>query len=188
MPLIQTTESLAEECPSIVLAEGERWYAVHTLPVQELRAQSNLANQEFRAFLPKRHKTIRHARRMLTVEAAFFPRYLFVVMDVHRDQWRRINGTFGVARLVMRRDAPHPVPQGVVEGLLAACDPSGLFRHGLRLRVGGPVRLLTGPFAERLAVLDRLDDKGRVRVLLDMMGQEVSIATDANDVLPLAQC
>jgi len=161
MPILQSVESFpadSGEAEPIILAEGERWYAVHTLPVQELRAESNLANQDFRIFLPKRHKTIRHARRLLTVEAAFFPRYLFVVMDMTRDQWRRINGTFGVARLIMRGEEPQPVPVGIVESLQVACDPRGIFQHGLRLKrgstcpTGGPRsagRCRPGPRAAR---------------------------------------
>jgi transcriptional antiterminator RfaH len=146
----------------------------------------NLVNQYFRTFLPKRHKTIRHARRLLTVEAAFFPRYLFIVMDPSRDQWRSVNGTFGVARLVMRGEGPQPVPPGIVEALQASCDEAGIFRHGLRLQVGDTVRMMGGPFSEQLAVLDQLDDDGRVRVLLDILGRKVAVSTHANNVLPLA--
>lgn len=170
----------------LALDTGERWYVVHTLPVAELRAQANLTNQAFRTFLPKRQKTIRHARRLLTVAAAFFPRYLFVVLDPTRDQWRRINSTFGVSRLVMRGEELQPVPDGVVETLLAASDARGFLQHGIRLKVGEPVRLMAGPFAEQLAILDDLDDAGRVRVLLDILGRRVVISTHANNVVPLA--
>ena len=172
---------------STILSEDERWYAVHTLPVSELKAASNLNSQEFRTFLPKRQKTVRHARKLLTVEAAFFPRYLFVALDLNRDPWRRVNGTFGVSRLVMRGDGPQPVPPGIVEALLASCDERGLFRHRLQLRIGDSVRMMDGPFAERLAVLDRLDDDGRVHILLDLMGRKVPTSTHADRVLPLAK-
>jgi hypothetical protein len=32
------------------------------------------------------------------------------------------NGTFGVSRLLMRGEQPHPVPHGVVEALIAPAD------------------------------------------------------------------
>jgi transcription antitermination factor NusG len=54
------------------------------------------------------------------------------------------------------------------------------------LKVGEPVRLMAGPFAEQLAVLDHLDDSGRVRVLLDILGRRVSVSTQSNNVLPVA--
>ncbi len=90
----------------------ERWYAVHTLPHNEARAEGHLNNQGFRTFLPKRRKSIRHARKIKTIDAAFFPRYLFVVLDMSRDRWRCINSTCGISRLVMRGDEPQPAPLG----------------------------------------------------------------------------
>jgi transcription antitermination factor NusG len=167
------------------LADDERWYAVHSLPFAEARAEGQLRNQGFRTFQPKRHKTVRHARRLNTVEAPYFPRYLFVVLDLGRHQWRKVNGTFGVSRLVMRGDQPHPVPRGVVEALIATADAHGILQLGDKLQVGSPVRLMAGPFAEQLATLDHLDDSGRVRVLLDILGRQVTISTAANNILPL---
>jgi transcriptional antiterminator RfaH len=166
------------------LSNCKRWYAVHTLPFAEARAEEHLHRQGFRTFQPKRNKTVRHARRLTTVEAPFFPRYLFMVLDLSRHQWRSVNGTFGVSRLVMSGDQPHPVPRGVVETLIAAADPRGILQLASKLRVGGAVRLMAGPFAEQLAMLDDLDDTGRVRVLLDILGRRVAISTAVNNVLP----
>jgi transcription antitermination factor NusG len=163
----------------------ERWYAVHTLPFAEARAEDQLLRQGFRTFQPKRHKTVRHARKLSTVEAPFFPRYLFIVLDLTRHHWRSVNGTYGVSRLVMQGDQPHPAPYGVVEALIAAAGPRGILQLASKLQVGGPVRLMAGPFAEQLAILDGLDDGGRVRVLLDILGRRVAISTAVNNVLPV---
>jgi len=164
---------------------SERWYAVHTLPFAEARAERQLQRQEFRTFQPKRYKTIRHARKLSTIEAPFFPRYLFIVLDLTRHQWRSVNGTFGVSRLVMHGDQPHPVPRGVVEALIEAADARGILQLGRKLQLGESVRLLAGPFAEQIAILDRLDDSGRVQVLLHILGRQAAVSTDVNNVLPL---
>jgi transcription elongation factor/antiterminator RfaH len=181
--------SKIEPPPSIptVLSDTERWYCVHTLPLREIYAQRHLQNQGFRTFLPKRRKTIHHARKLRTVGAAFFPRYLFTVLDMTCDQWRSVNSTFGVSRLVMRGDEPHPVPCGVVEVLIATTDAGGILQFGEKLEVGGTVRLLSGAFAEQLAILDHLDEAGRVRVLLDILGRQVPISTNSNNLLPLTE-
>jgi transcription elongation factor/antiterminator RfaH len=183
MPVEPGFEKLSWRRP-IALGAGERWYVVHTLPLSEARAQAQLENQEFLTFLPKRRKTVRHARKLTGVLAPFFPRYLFVVLDLARDQWRSVNGTFGVARLVMQGDQPAPVPHGVVEALFASADDCGLLQLRQNFKVGAPVRLATGPFAERLAILDRLDDSGRIRVLLDLLGRQVFVSTECNNALP----
>ena len=169
-----------------VLEGGERWYVAHTLPTAELRAQGHLINQGFRTFLPKRRKTVQHARASRTIEAPFFPRYLFVVLDLTQDPWRRVNGTAGVSRLVMQGEQPQPVPPGIVEALVSSSDSQGILQLRHHLRVGEPVRVMAGAFADRLAILDELDDVGRVRVLLDILGRKVSVYTDSNNLLPIS--
>src|ERR1700740_1962344 len=99
MPIAQLAQSARNDAGygrTRILANGERWYAVHSLPFAEARAELQLKNQGFRTFQPKRQKTVRHARRLRTVEGPYFPRYLFIVLDLARDQWRRVNGPFGV--------------------------------------------------------------------------------------------
>jgi transcription antitermination factor NusG len=164
---------------------GERWYAVHTLSFAEKRAQVQLENQQFRTFMPKRLKTVRHARKLSTIVAPFFPRYLFIVLDLGRDRWRSVNGTFGVANLVMGGELPCPAPAGIVESMQALADASGVLDLRADLKVGAPVRLAAGPFAEQLAVLDRMDDSGRIRVLLDMLGRKVPVLLDRVHALPV---
>jgi hypothetical protein len=44
---------------------------------------------------------------------------------------------------------------------------------------------MAGPFAEHLALMDELDETGRVRVLLDILGRRVSIVTEVGNLLPI---
>ena len=158
-----------------VLSPSERWYAVRSQPACEMRACAQLENQAFRTFLPRGLKTIRHARKFKTVTAPFFPQYLFVALDITRQRWRSINGTRGVANIVMQGDLPHPVPHGVVETLLDMTDSRGIMQFGEKFRVGDRVRVMAGPFSERIAICERLDDHDRVRVLLDIMGSQIPV-------------
>jgi transcription elongation factor/antiterminator RfaH len=152
---------------------GRRWYAVQCLSYREFAAASHLQNQDFAVFLPRRKKIRRHARRTDSVLVSFFPGYLFVSFDLSRDRWRSINGTHGVASLVMQGDYPAPVPVGVVESLQQACDDMSVIQWQPDLAPGEPVRVLAGPFSDMIGELDRLDGAGRVRVLLDIMGGRI---------------
>jgi transcriptional antiterminator RfaH len=162
----------------VELRLGERWYAVYSQPHRELRAQAQLGAQGFRTFLPRYRKTVRHARRLLTVSAPFFERYLFVALDLARDRWHSVNGTFGVTSLVCDRSAPVPVPQGIVESMIAISDAGGCLNLGGALTLGERVRVLTGPFAGLAGELVRLDGARRVQVLLELMGGEVAVSID----------
>jgi transcription antitermination factor NusG len=73
----------------------------------------------------------------------------------------------------------------VVEALIAAADARSILQLAGKLQVGGPVRLMAGPFADQLAILDELNDTGRVRVLLDILGRQVAILTEGSNVLPV---
>jgi transcriptional antiterminator RfaH len=151
-------------------------------------ALAHLQNQNFEVFLPRRRKTRRHARKFDIVLAPFFPGYLFVRLDLSWDQWRSVNGTCGVARIVMHGDAPAPAPIGIVEGLREACDEMGVLRFRDRdgLEVGQTVRILSGVFVDFVGELDRLDETGRVRVLLEIMGGRVPIVLPRKDVVRAA--
>ena len=154
------------------LLPGQRWFAVHCRADREPGAAIQLRNQGFQVFLPLRQKTWRHARRVEIRQVPFFPGYLFVALDLERDCWRGINGTFGVQRLVMSggEALPTPLPQGIVEALQGEADERGCLRHEELLRVGQGVRILAGPFGDRMGELIGLDDAGRVRVLVELLG------------------
>jgi transcription elongation factor/antiterminator RfaH len=160
------------------LRHGERWFVAQTLRHREQLARLHLGAQGFRSFLPRFHKTVRHARSLREVTAPVFPGYIFVVLNSERDRWRSINGTFGVARLVSAHQRPIPVPTGVVEALLASVDELGLVRFDRGLKPGQTVRVVAGPFAQFLGVLQRLGEKGRVQILLNIMGRQAAVMMD----------
>lgn len=160
------------------LAPGERWFVVQTLAKRERRAEAQLAQQGFNVFLPMVMRSVRHARKVRNVKTAAFPGYLFVAIDVQRDRWRSINGTFGVARLITGEGRPLPVPGGLVESLMEYLDESGLCRFDRDLVVGQSVRVVAGPLSQALGKLVRLDANGRVRVLLEILGGQIQATID----------
>jgi transcription elongation factor/antiterminator RfaH len=171
---------------SLALERNERWYLVHTLPHNERRAQLHLGAQGFRTHFPTMQKTIRHARQLRTVRAPLFPRYIFLILDLGRDRWLSVRSTLGVSSLFTCEDRPVPVPEGIVETLIANSDEANLALFTNGLATGQSVRILSGPFANFVGTLERLDAAGRVRVLLDMMGTAVPVALRRSAICPAA--
>jgi transcription antitermination factor NusG len=153
---------------------------------QENRAQFNLHRLSFRSFLPRLRRTVRHARKLRDTLNPLFPGYIFVIIDLSKHRWRSVNGTFGVASLILGGEQPMPVPPHVVEALVASCESHGVVRLDDGLEIGQKVRILSGPFAETLCRLARLDDRGRVQVLLEIMGMEVAAQLDRSAIAPAA--
>ena len=165
---------------------NERWYVVQTQPHGETRAIFHLERQDYRIFCPRIRKTVRHARKATRVLAPLFPAYLFLRMDITRQHWRSVNGTFGVSHLIMQNDMPQPVPCGVVEALQIRMGDDGTINWVSSLKVGQTVRICDGPFADFVGTLERLDASGRVRVLLDLMGRAVSVIARSEMLVPAA--
>ena len=153
-----------------------RWCVIHTQPHRERRADTHLKHQGFRSFLPLHGRTVRHARQFRTSLAPLFPRYLFVEILIGRDRWTSIRGTYGVSHLMMDGEIPRAVPFGVVEALLQLSNEAGVVSLEPTLLPGQMVRIATGPFAGLVGKLSSLDDNGRVKVLLDVLGKEVAVS------------
>ncbi len=160
---------------------GMRCNASH---IGRLRRASHLSNQGFEVFFPRRRKVRRHARKTESVLVPFFPGYLFVALDLSRDRWRSVNGTYGVARLVMQGERPAPVPAGVVEQLQESGDDMSVIQWRPDIRPGESVRVVAGVFSDIVGRLERLDGAGRVRVLLQMMGGHVPALLPEEIVVP----
>lgn len=161
---------------------GLRWFAVRTQPHKEMTASTRLTAQGFEVFLPLIERTLRHARKITVAKRAFFPRYLFVRFDPDTAQWRSINGTIGVDRLIMGGERPQPIKHAVVETLLASVDENQLLQFRDPLKVGDPVRLLNGPFANELGVLDEMRSSDRVRILLSLLDQTVPVVVERRQI------
>jgi transcriptional antiterminator RfaH len=163
--LVATTRpNLQQGCRKIA------WHVAATVSRKENLALNNLDSQGFQTFLPKFRKPWRHARQQGVRLAPLFPGYVFIAFDRELSPWRAINGTFGVRHLLGSSVEPQSVPDDFMIPLLARC-PDGVIDSLVdRLEPGAHVRIMSGPFADRLAVIDKLDDQQRVTLLLDIMG------------------
>jgi transcription elongation factor/antiterminator RfaH len=169
----------------VALEGEERWFLVHTLPKSEEKAEVRLHAQGFRTYLPQINKTIRHARRFRNVRAPLFPRYMFLILDLSRDRWLSVHSTIGVSTLFACEGRPVPVPAGVVEHLMSSYDET-VASQDRALAIGQPVRILSGPFADLIGTLDRLDATGRTRVLLEIMSTSVPVTIHRLALAPMA--
>jgi len=150
--------------------------------VREAFAAQQLGNQGYEVFFPRRLVTVRHARALRYRDASYFPNYIFVSLDLELDPWRAINGTFGVRSLVMFGGRPAAAPRPFVEQLQAMADPGGRLSLAGGFRPGDDVQILTGPFAELVGRIDRLEGRGRVRILMDLITGVLPIVADARNV------
>jgi transcriptional antiterminator RfaH len=160
------------------------WYAVQTHPHCESKAMQHLIRQGFEVYLPRYLKRRRHARRVDTVAAPLFPRYLFVAVDQLTQRWRAIRSTIGVTDLVRQGDQPATVADKVIHELRTHEDERGLIRLQPRALFanGDKVIVVNGVFSTCLGLFEGMKDKDRVSVLLELLGRKVRVLIDAESI------
>jgi len=162
-----------------------RWFVVHTQPNGEAKAQANLARQGFDTYLPRYLKKRSHARRVEMVPAPYFPRYIFVAVDMVAQRWRAISSTVGVSRLVTRGDEPAAVVASVVAELRQREGPAGFLSQQSatdRYKAGDIVRVREGVFSDLCGEFEAATDAERVALLLEMLGRKVRIELDVMQI------
>jgi len=159
-----------------------RWFVAHTHSHAEVKATAHLNRQGFEIYFPRYLKRRRHARRIETVAAPLFPRYLFVAIDLNVQRWRSIYSTVGVSRLVCNGDDPTPVPDGVVEALKKREDANGFVKLDCRprFRAGDKIRVLDGAFSSCLGLFEDMAERERIVILLDMLGRKVRVVLEGD--------
>jgi transcription elongation factor/antiterminator RfaH len=156
----------------------------HTLACREAVAQTHLQRQGFETFLPQILTRRSHARKLETVKAPMFPRYIFVRLDLARDRWRSVNGTIGMSYLVTTRDHPCALPVGFVEELRRLSDGDVVASSPPSFAPGDTVSVRAGPFAGHIGKLVSVGPNGRIAMLLDMLNGSVRL-TVAHELLEI---
>jgi transcriptional antiterminator RfaH len=181
--IAQSQRRLAADQPqisSVTATPSKRWYVAQTHVHAESKATLHLGRQGFEVYLPRYLKQRRHARRVDTVAAPLFPRYLFVSVDMATQRWHSIRSTIGITRLVTNGDVPAVVPQAIIEGLKRREDTNGLVQLECRPRFapGDKIRVLNGAFCDALGLFEGIRDQERVAILLDLLGRKVRVVLD----------
>ncbi|WP_296765332.1 transcription termination/antitermination protein NusG [Sediminimonas sp.] len=161
---------------------GARWFLAQHKPNSHRVAKRNLERQGFSTFLPVQEETRRTRGRFVTHLRPLFPGYIFVAFDPAGGNWRAINSTVGITRLIGAGNAPRIVPGELVDQLKARCDAEGKLLESQALAPGDRVTLATGPFADYVATVESLAPDRRVWLLLDLMGQQTRVAMDVAEL------
>jgi transcriptional antiterminator RfaH len=155
-------------------SSAKSWYLVYSKPRQEDVALTHLARQGYSAYLPRCRRLRKRQGRSLPVIEPLFPRYLFIHLDTHVDNWGPIRSTQGVTSLVRFGQKPAPVPDSLIVFLRSREGEDGLSlwlepQH----QTGDRVRVADGPLEGYEGILLAKTGRERVVVLLEILGKQV---------------
>lgn len=146
-----------------------RWYAIHTHPKQERRAESNVSALGVETFAPK-YKSGR--RNPFLLEPGYsvkplFTSYIFARFAMGAAILHKIRYTRGVHSIVSMGEAPVPLDDAVIEIIMSRRDGEGFVKLEGDLKSGEQVVVGDGLFSGFVGVFDRrMKDATRVMILL----------------------
>jgi len=178
--------------------EGFTWFVVVCNPKCERRAQLGLRRAGYQTYLPQTKRWVVHARKKEVKENPLFPRYLFIGLRPGQDffKMRGVDGVEGLVRDGYGSPARIPVPEPregqerpihplarLLEREMAGeFDLTRLPDVGPQYRPGEVVRLTVGAFADLQATVTAMLSKGRVEVLIDMLGRGAKVRLKATEL------
>lgn len=144
------------------------WYAIHTHPKQEARAEANLLAWKVETFFPKylsRRRLEFKAEPVYTV-APLFPGYIFARFDAET-MFHNVRYTRGVHSIVSMGDRPVPIDDAVISMIMSRRGEDGHVKLGDEINPGDEVVVREGPFSGFEGVFERrMRALERVSILL----------------------
>ena len=159
-----------------------RWFALWTRSRHEQVVREQLQQKQIESFLPTVTKWSRWKDRKKKIDWPLFPGYCFARFSV-RERLPILKCT-GVVNIISFEGEPAPIPDHEIEGIRLlvesdlAYDPVPLIREGMMVEV------IHGPLKGVIGRLVRKNEKARLVLSVDLIGQGVSVEVDAADVKP----
>lgn len=153
---------------------GRNWHAVFCKPRQDAVAETNLLHQGFEIFRPKTQVArVRRGQRRLALES-MFPRYLFVRLCSHGEDWTPIRSTRGAIGLVRLGIESPVVPDTVIDSLRRRCNDDGVINLAgtIDYQLDDLVDIVDGPLRGYRALFKARTGEERVVVLLQLLKHE----------------
>jgi transcriptional antiterminator RfaH len=160
-----------------------RWFCAWTKHASEFRAERALMAHGFDVCLPL---CLEHGRGATNYVLPLFPRYLFVRFDLAADPWKRVYRTQGVDGIIgQRANAPVPVPDGIIEGLISRMSSRRIVDdpHEQTIRAGDQVRVVAGQW-NGFEGICKLSRHKRVVLLLSLFQRQTSVELPREHVRP----
>jgi transcriptional antiterminator RfaH len=161
------------------------WYAVHTKPRQEDRADSNLRAWRVETFAPKireRSNYNTYTGKATFVTKPLFPRYIFAKFKAN-DLLHKVYYTRGVDSVVCFGGKPCPIDEDIIGIIQSRRGPDGLIRMGETLHLGDKVIIGEGPFRSFAGIFDGYcKGEERVSILLTTVSCQSRVIVERQSI------
>lgn len=166
---------------------GASWYVIHTYSGYEERVKKNLeqrirfmdsGSEILQVVIPTEDEIeVKNGQRR-TVTKKILPGYVLVEMKMTDQSWGVVRNTPGVTGFVGSGSKPTPLQEDEVGKILKQMEAEAP-KVKVGFRRGQSVRVTDGPFIDFVGLVDEINtEKGKVKVLLSLFGQETPVELD----------
>lgn len=154
------------------------WYAVHTKSRHEYKAHAGLMQKNLTSFLPEMEVWSKRKDRRKKITVPLFPGYLFVEADLDNETKLSILKTFGVVRILGKKDntQPLPIPDEKISAIQRIIEKKVEMFSIQYPREGEAARIIDGPFKGIEGTVVKSDPEKELFVIsIDLMQRSVAI-------------
>jgi len=184
----EKAEAQEAEAAEAKEVKGKRaWYVIHSYSGYENKVKKNLEHRIesmgmkdyiFDVVVPTEDQIeIKDGQRRI-VKRRIFPGYILVNMILTEKSWYVVRNTPGVTGFVGIGNKPTPLSDEEVEKIMKRIEAEAP-QIQVSFRPGQKVRIIEGPFADFIGVVDEIfPEKGKVRILVSFFGRETPVELD----------
>jgi transcription termination/antitermination protein NusG len=186
----ETSDQVAQESTAAEAqpeADNKEWFVIHTYSGYENKVKTNLEhriqtmdmqNRIFQVVVPVEDEIEIKDGQRRTVQRKIFPGYVLVEMAMTDESWYVVRNTPGVTGFVGSGNKPVALQEDEVKAILKQMRVEAP-RVKVAFSKGQSVRIIDGPFADFIGVVDDLSyEKGKVRGLVSFFGRETPVELD----------
>jgi len=165
----------------------KQWFVIHTYSGHEERVKKNLeqrikfmdsGSEIMQVVIPTEDEIEVRSGRRRTVTRKILPGYVLVQMKMNENSWGVVRNTPGVTGFVGSGNTPTPLREKEVSEIIKQMSAEAP-KVKVGFRKGQSVRVTDGPFIDFVGTVDEINmEKGKVKVLLSLFGQETPVELD----------
>ncbi len=180
-----------------VLAVGDtpdfKWYIVHVLSGFENRVLKTLKErivnhsmtEYFAEILVPEESVVANVNgKKRTMKKKFFPGYVLVKMIMNDKTWHLVKDTDKITGFIGgTKDKPMPISDEEAASMTASlAEGFKRTRSVANFSEGDSVKVIEGPFASFVGVVENISDKGKVKVQVSIFGRPTPVELEFSQV------
>jgi len=180
-----------------VLATGDspdfKWYIVHVLSgfenrvlktLKERIVNHNMTEYFAEIMVPEESVVANVNGKKRTMKKKFFPGYVLIKMIMTEKTWHLVKDTDKITGFIGgTKDKPMPISDEEAAAMTASlAEGFKRTRSVANFSEGDSVKVIEGPFASFVGVVEAISDKGKVKVQVSIFGRPTPVELEFSQV------